>query len=272
MAELGRIGFVGMGRMGTAIAERLLASGTVGAAELAFTWKSDGRPHPLVAGAGVSELPDNAALWEWADTVVLAVKPQQLDAVAADLAGLSGEGKRVISLLAGTRARALLEALPSGARVMRTMPNTPALIGQGATAWYAAPGADDADKSACRALFEPTGASFEVDSEGLLDAVVGVSGSGPAYAFLFIEALADGGVTAGLPRGLALELAARTLLGAAALCLETGEHPGALKDQVMSPGGTTARAVHALEQAGFRGAVMDAVLAATERARELGEG
>ena len=155
-------------------------------------------------------------------------------------------------------------------RVVRVMPNTPCLVGEAASAACAGSAASDEDVTFVSELMKSCGLCLRVDRESALDAVTGVSGSGPAYAFLFVEALADGGVAAGLPRAQATLLAAQTLLGAAKMVLETGEHPGALKDKVCSPGGATMQAVRALESRGFRSAAMEAVLASAAKSRELG--
>ena len=153
---------------------------------------------------------------------------------------------------------------------MRVMPNTPCLVGEAASAACKGSAASDEDVTFVVELMRSCGLCLNVSSESLLDAVTGVSGSGPAYAFLFIEALADGGVAAGLPRSTATVLAAQTVLGAAKMVLETGEHPGALKDKVCSPGGATIQAVRALESNGFRSAAVEAVLASAAKSRELG--
>ena len=264
-----RIGFIGMGRMATALATRLLGADVVAPSDVRFMDRLTD-PHPLESDRGVGRMATASDLWTWADVVVLAVKPQQLADVAASLAGSEGRGTLVVSILAGTRLATLRSALPAGARLVRAMPNTPALVGEGVTGWVAGPACTPEDRALVSQLLGAVGYAVELDKEPLLDAVCGLSGSGPAYVFLFIEALADGGVRGGLPRSVALELAARTVAGAARLCVETAEHPGVLKDQVTSPAGTTIEGVAALEAGGFRGAVMAAVAASTERSRDLG--
>ena len=163
-----------------------------------------------------------------------------------------------------------LQAQAPGARVIRVMPNTPALVGQGASAYALGAGATESDAATAQQLLSSVGIAIQVP-EALLDAVTGLSGSGPAYAFVMIEALADGGVAAGLPRALAQKLAAQTLLGAAQMVLSTGQHPGALKDAVCSPGGTTIEGIHELERAGVRAALMSAVRASADKSRRLGQ-
>ena len=162
-------------------------------------------------------------------------------------------------------------ALPARARVIRVMPNTPALIGASASAFACGKSATKPDAALVQRLLSAVGIAVEV-KEPLLDAVTGLSGSGPAYVYQFIEALSDGGVASGLPRDLATKLAAQTVMGAAKMVLETGEHPGALKDAVASPGGTTIEGIHELEKGRLRGTVMNAVRAATEKSRKLGGG
>ncbi len=217
---------------------------------------------------GVTICEDNAALVNESETILLCVKPA--DAVDA-LASLGSElsGKRVVSIVAGLSLARLEAAVGGPARFVRVMPNTPALIHRGAAAYARGTYATDADADAVKAIFSAVGLAVEVKEE-LLDAVTGLSGSGPAYGYLLIEALADGGVRAGLSREMALKLAAQTLRGAAEMVLQTGQHPAVLKDMVTSPGGTTIAGLEALEAGGTRAALMAAVAAATARSRELG--
>lgn len=219
---------------------------------------------------GLRTFGTNADAAAWATTIVLAVKPQVLAAVLAEIAPVMTPDKLVISIAAGATIARITEGLAGHARVIRAMPNTPALVLAGATAVSASAGATADDLREAEALFGSVGSVVSV-AEGLMDAVTGLSGSGPAYAFMAIEALSDGGVQAGLPRDVATRLAAQTLLGAAKLALESGEHPGRLKDMVTSPAGTTIAGVAALERAGFRTALMQAVEAATARAKALGK-
>ncbi len=189
------------------------------------------------------------------------------------MAGLRGkftDNHLLISIAAGVTLTKLEGALPPGARVIRVMPNTPALVGAGASAFALGKSATAADGELAKKLLSAVGIAFQV-KESLLDAVTGLSGSGPAYVYQFIEALSDGGVAAGLPRDMATKLAAQTVLGAAKMVLETGQHPGALKDQVTSPGGTTIEGLHELEKGRMRAIVMSAVRAATEKSKKLGQ-
>jgi pyrroline-5-carboxylate reductase len=202
--------------------------------------------------------------------IVLSVKPQVMEKVLAEIGPSLDASKLVISIAAGIPIAALERQVGHGVRVIRTMPNTPALVGAGATALSPGEHATEADLTQAKALFDAIGMTVVVD-EPLLDAVTGLSGSGPAYIFLIIEALADGGVKAGLARAQAQDLAAQTVFGSAKLLIETGEHPGRLKDQVTSPGGTAIAGLHTLEAGGLRTTLMNAVEAATNRSRELGK-
>ena len=204
----------------------------------------------------------------WADMVVLAVKPQALPAVLSELGPILAHAL-VISIVAGVTISTISEQACGATRVVRAMPNTPALVREGMTALAMGAAVSDDDARLVRTIFEVVGLVVTVE-ERLMDAVTGLSGSGPAYVFQAIEALADGGVMMGLPRQTAELLAAQTVLGAARLVLESGVHPAQLKDRVASPGGTTIAGLHQLEQRGFRAALMAAVEAATTRSQELG--
>jgi pyrroline-5-carboxylate reductase len=202
--------------------------------------------------------------------VFLAVKPQHVPAVLAELKPAVTSQNLVVSIAAGISLEKLSSGLGPSARVIRVMPNTPALVSAGASAFARGATATEADGQLVQSLLATVGLALEVP-EKLLDAVTGLSGSGPAYVYQFIEGLSDGGVRMGLPRDVATRLAAQTVLGAAQMVLSTGQHPGSLKDAVTSPGGTTIAGLHALEQGGMRGILMNAVQAATERSRELGD-
>jgi pyrroline-5-carboxylate reductase len=214
---------------------------------------------------GTQVTPDNRVAAA-SDVVVLALKPQHMAAVLEEINPIDPD-RLVVSIAAGVTLEQLCEGLGTQ-RIVRVMPNTPALIGAGASGFCRATGASAADGSLVRRLLEAVGRCWELP-ESLMDAVTGLSGSGPAFVFLFIEALSDGGVRMGLPRDVARELATQTVLGAAQLAAAGSEHPAQLKDRVTSPGGTTIAGLHALERGAFRGLVMSAVQAATERSREL---
>ena len=218
-------------------------------------------------GATVSATATDAV--DGADVLLLAVKPHLIIQTLADVRIALPTRCLVLSVAAGVRIADLQEAAPAGAPVIRVMPNTPSLVGAGASAFCRGPHATDAHAQTAARLFGAIGQAVEVD-EKQINAVTGLSGSGPAYFYLIIEALTDGAVRVGLPRDVARTLAAQTALGAAKMVLETGEHPAALKDAVTTPGGTTIAGLAALEQAGVRSALIEAVRAACERAREMG--
>jgi pyrroline-5-carboxylate reductase len=219
---------------------------------------------------GIRALESNRAVVAECETVVLAVKPQVLPKVLEELRPVVTGSHLIISIAAGVTIESLAGGLGDSCRIVRVMPNTPCLVGASASAYSPGKTATTDDIDLVGRLFGAVGKAVRV-AEPLLDAVTGLSGSGPAYAYVFIEALADGGVKSGLPRDVAMSLAAQTLLGAAKMVIETGQHPGVLKDAVASPGGTTIAGLHALERAAFRAAVMNAVEAAAIRARELGK-
>jgi pyrroline-5-carboxylate reductase len=267
-----RIGFVGAGAMGEALAAGVIAAG-VPAAQVRAADPDPVRRKLLEEGRGIACCSDATDLVPGCDVVVLAFKPGLVADVLGGLAALDRETLSAplwISIAAGVPLAALAEALPAGTRLVRAMPNTPALVGAGATAFVAGETATHDDRATARALFESVGAAWEAPAEPLLDAVTGLSGSGPAYVFVLLEALGDAGVRMGLPRDAATTLATQTVLGAALLARETGRHPASLKDQVASPGGTTIAGLERLEARGFRAAIHEAVEAATRRSRELG--
>lgn len=255
--------------MATALIRGLLLSRTVDAAQLRASDVKAARLGELAAEFEIETTTDNAALVAWADVVVIAVKPQIVDRVLPVIAAHLKPEALVISIAAGVSIETFESELPGSARVVRSMPNTAAIALAGATAIAAGTHADDADMAVAEVLFRAVGRCVTLD-EGLLDAVTGLSGSGPAYVMLMIEALADGGVKVGLGRETALMLAAQTVYGAAKLQLETGEHPGRLKDMVTSPGGTAIAGLHTLESGGLRRTLIDAVEAASRRSAELG--
>jgi pyrroline-5-carboxylate reductase len=270
MTTARKLALLGAGNMARALLRGCLARAELTPDQLAATDVSaDARAH-ITRELGIRTFESNAEATRWATTVVLAVKPQVIPAVLAEIAPVLTDDQLVISIAAGIPIDRIAEGLRGHLRVIRAMPNTPALVGAGATAVCASAGATADDLREADGLFASVGSVVQV-GEGLMDAVTGLSGSGPAYAFLAIEALSDGGVQAGLPRDVATRLAAQTLLGAAKLALESGEHPGKLKDMVTSPAGTTIAGVAALERAGFRAALMQAVEAATARAKALGK-
>lgn len=254
--------------MAEAMIRGLLHAGAVTSGQLRAADPAQARRDQLMQAYGIETMTDNAALASWADVVVLAVKPSVVSQALAEVADHLGEAL-VVSIAAGVPLRSIEKKLRHGARVVRAMPNTAAMVLCGASAIAGGHAATDDDLAIAQRLFEAVGRCVVVPEKSL-DAVTGLSGSGPAYVMLFIEALADGGVRAGLPRDIALTLAAQTVYGSAKLQIDSGEHPGVLKDRVTSPGGTTIAGLARLEAAGVRGAVIDAVEAATRRSIELG--
>jgi pyrroline-5-carboxylate reductase len=262
-----KLGFIGVGNMGGAIIRGLLAGGRVARENLVY-YDPDPARQAQMEELGVEAALDNAEVMH-APVVVLGIKPQVMPAVLAQVKEFARPWHLIISIAAGVPLAVLEAAFPES-RVIRVMPNTPTLVGAGMAALAPGTGITPDDLDLALELFRAVGEAVVVE-ERLMDAVTGLSGSGPAFVAVFIEALADGGVKMGLPRPLALTLASQTVLGTAKLCLEEELHPGRLKDMVTSPGGTTIAGLHALESGGFRGAVMDAVTAAAARSEELGK-
>lgn len=260
---------IGVGAMGEALIGGILQAGLVDPQQVFVADADEARMHHVATTYGV-RAGSNQDVAARAATVVVAVKPAFVPGVLQQVGGVLMPEACVISIAAGVPLTTIEGSLPTGAAAIRAMPNTPCLVRDGAIALAAGRHATDAHMSRARALFEAVGKTVSV-TEDLMDAVTGLSGSGPAYVYMFIEALADGGVRAGLPRDVALQLAAQTVLGAARMVLETGRHPGELKDMVTSPAGTTIAGVSVLEDRGFRAACLRAVEAAAHRSRELGE-
>ncbi len=261
------IGFIGSGRMASALVEGILRAGIASPGDIVLTDKIPAMAEELARRTGTRALPNNSNVAAEAEALILCVKPDDVPQALREAGDLSG--KLLLSIAAGVRLGRLREWSGGTPRLIRVMPNTPALIGQGAAAYAPGEGATDEDMEVADRIFGAIGLAVRV-KEDLLDAVTGLSGSGPAFVYTVIEALADGGVLMGLPRDIALKLAAQTAAGAAAMVLQTGMHPAQLRDQVASPGGTTISGLEALEDAGLRAALIGAVRAATERSGELG--
>ena len=264
-----RLGFLGAGNMASALIQGLLHGDVLPATRILASDVKIERLEQLAAEHGIRTTMDNHQLLRESDVVVLAVKPQVIDRVLTEIGGDVRADQLLVSVAAGVPVEALESRLPPGSRVVRAMPNTPATVQAGATAIAGGANASADDLRVAREMFEAVGRVVVVE-EALLDAVTGLSGSGPAYVMLIIEALADGGVKVGLHRDTALLLAAQTVFGSAKLLLETGEHPGRLKDMVTSPGGTAIAGLHTLESGALRKTLIDAVECATERSAELG--
>jgi pyrroline-5-carboxylate reductase len=264
-----KVGFLGAGNMGEAIIKGLLQTGLVPASSIAATDARPDRLEQMTRQYGIHAAASNTTLVAEADLVILAVKPQIMGAVLKEIAGAVDRSKLLISVAAGVPVASLRDGLGRPARLIRVMPNTPALVLEGATAIARADGLEAGDLETAQELFGAVGRVVVLD-EDALDAVTGLSGSGPAYVAIVIESLADGGVKMGLDRATAMILAAQTVLGSAKLIIETGTHPGQLKDMVSSPGGTTIAGIAALEEGGVRRTFINAVERATQRSRELG--
>lgn len=265
-----KVGFLGAGNMGEAMIKGLLQAGLVPPASIAATDVRRERLDQIVKQYGIRAAKSNPALVTESDVVILAVKPQIMASVLHEI-GASIDGRLLISIAAGIPTRTLRAHLGRPARLIRVMPNTPALVLEGVTAIARAEGLEAGDLEIAQELFGAVGRVVVLD-EDALDAVTGLSGSGPAYVAIVIESLADGGVKMGLDRATAMTLAAQTVLGSAKLILDTGAHPGQLKDMVSSPGGTTIAGIAALEEGGVRRTFINAVERATQRSRELGKG
>jgi pyrroline-5-carboxylate reductase len=265
-----KIGMLGTGNMASALIRGLLSSKTLSPDQIRGSDVRAEHLAELEQKYGIKTTTSNSELLAWANVVVLAVKPQVIDRVLDQVAGDFSSDTLVISVAAGVPIRSIEARLPAGARVLRAMPNTAAIALAAATGVAPGSRATPEDVKFTKALFDAIGRTVVLD-ESLIDAVTGLSGSGPAYIMLIIEALADGGVKVGLHRETALLLAAQTVYGSAKLLLETGEHPGRLKDMVTSPGGTAIAGLHTLESGGLRRTLIDAVEVATKRAVELGD-
>jgi pyrroline-5-carboxylate reductase len=266
-----RFAFIGGGNMAEALLKGLLSGLAVDPRRIIATDVLPERRQYLEATYGITALDDNAQAVSRSDVVILAVKPQVMAGVLASIAAVTMQDKLVVSIAAGITLQTLQDALGVDKRVVRVMPNTPALVLSGAAGISPGAATTAEDVALVEQIFNAVGRSVVVGDE-MMDAVTGLSGSGPAFVFALIEGLSDGGVLSGLPRPMATLLAAQTVLGAARMVLETGKHPGELKDMVTSPAGTTIAGMHALESGGLRGLMMEAVRRATERSAALGRG
>ena len=265
-----KIGFLGAGKMASALAKGFIKAGLVQANAVLASDPIDGA-RAAFKEFGANTTAFNPDVANFARVLILAVKPDQVADVLREIGPNFTDDHLLMSIAAGVPLAKLEGSLKGGARIIRVMPNTPAVVGASATAFALGRSAKPEDGQLAQKLFSAVGVAFQL-KESLLDAVTGLSGSGPAYVFLMIEALSDGGVAAGLPRDVATKLAAQTVLGSATLLLESNAHPATLKDMVHSPGGTTIDGLHELEKAGVRGALINAVKAATEKSKKLGQG
>lgn len=265
-----KVGFIGAGNMAEALMKGIISAGIASREEVIAGEVIKERREYISRTLGVKVTSDNVDVARSAHTLLLAVKPQQMLTVLEELKPYLGPEHLIISIAAGIKISFIESRLNAGVRVVRVMPNQPCLVGASASALALGKFAKAEDKDLVMKVLQSVGIALPVD-EKYLDAVTGLSGSGPAFVYVVIEAMADGGVLAGLPRDISMKLAAQTVLGAAKTVLETGIHPAAGKDMVASPAGTTIEGLRVLEEAGVRGAFIDAVEAAAKRSQELGE-
>ena len=261
-----KIGFIGCGNMAKAMISGLLAKGTIAKSDITA---SDVSKEALAAvkeklGIGIEE--DNKKLVEMSDVIIMAIKPVYMEEVIREISGCVASDKLIITLAPGKTLDWLKETFGKEVKIVRTMPNTPAMVGEGITGFCGNSAVSEEEKKTAKSILESFGSAEEVP-ERLMDAVCGVSGSSPAFVFMFIESMADAAVAEGMPRAQAYKFAAQSVLGSAKMVLETGKHPGELKDMVCSPGGTTIEGVGVLEEMGFRSAVIEAVRAAAEKSK-----
>ena len=264
-----KVGFVGAGNMGEALMRGIIKANLLSPQNVYASDTREVRLKELQKNYGITTLRDNKDLVLKTRIIVLAVKPQNMEEVLKEIAPVIGKEHLVISIAAGITASYISKHFEQKVPIVRVMPNTPALIQEGASALTAGKDVAKSNLESAQEIFDSVGKTVIVD-ESLMDAVTGLSGSGPAYFFLFIEVLTDAGIKMGLSRSVAQLLATQTCLGAAKMVSETGKHPAQLRDMVTSPGGTTISGLHKLEAGGLRTALIDAVEAATKRSKELG--
>ncbi len=265
-----RVGFIGAGNMAGALINGILQARLLSPQAMLASDVKEAQLKKVKKSYGIQTYKDNAQVISQVNTVVLAIKPQNIEDVLNEITPVITKKHLIISIVAGITTKHIAKHLGGNLPVIRVMPNTPALVQEGASVLSVGKHATEAHLKKALKLFSAVGKVVTVD-EHLMDAVTGLSGSGPAYVFLFIEALADAGVKMGLPRSTAQLLAMQTCLGAARMVSETGEHPAKLRDMVTSPGGTTITGLHKLEAGGLRNTIIDAVEAATKRSKELGQ-
>ncbi|HET7290293.1 MAG TPA: pyrroline-5-carboxylate reductase [Thermodesulfobacteriota bacterium] len=266
---MAKIGFIGGGNMAEALIKGLISSGVYKKGDIIVSDNVKKRLDHLKAAYGVAVTQDNKVVASSSDIIVLSVKPNTVRKVVGEIKSRITAKKILISIAAGIPVSLISGVLKKKAKIVRVMPNTPALVLAGASALYCSPNLGEDEKERVKRIFEAVGIAYIIEDEKLLDTVTGLSGSGPAFVSMFIESLSDGGVKMGLPRDAALRLAAQTVYGTAKMIIEEMSHPAVLKDKVSSPGGTTIEGIHKLEAGGFRANVISAVEAATKRSRQL---
>ena len=265
-----RIGFIGAGQMATALAKGFVNSSAISPQKIVACDLNHNTAIQFTEQTGGSVVANPCDVLKQSETIFLAVKPKDICGVLSEIRPFLKATHVVVSIAAGVTLTSLTQGLLPDTRIIRVMPNTPCLVGCGAIAFACGTATRPQDVEIVSRLLSSCGLVFQLP-ESLLDAVTGLSGSGPAFVYQIIEALSDGGVRVGLPREIATSLAAQTVLGAAQMVISTGKHPGVLKDAVTSPGGTTIAGLHVLEQGGLRGTLMTAVQVATERAYQLAQ-
>jgi pyrroline-5-carboxylate reductase len=270
MSDTLRIGFLGAGKMATALAQGWIKAGLVTSDNVCASDPLQAARETFAKQTGAAVQAENTKILAASDMVILAVKPQTMPEVLKEIRKKITSKHLVVSIAAGITIEQIADVIGLDRRIIRVMPNTPCLVGASASAFAGSSGATEADLQLIDRLMQSVGKAVQVP-EKWLDAVTGLSGSGPAYVAVIIEALADGGVRMGLPRDLAMVLATQTVLGSAKMLQDTGLHPAQFKDQVASPAGTTIAGLHALERGRLRATLMDAVEAATLRSVELGK-
>ncbi|MHB1001259.1 MAG: pyrroline-5-carboxylate reductase [Armatimonadota bacterium] len=270
MLENKRIGFIGGGMMAEAIVQGLIDSG-ISASQVTVFDTVEARRAYFAETYGITCAINNESVVKNSDIIILAVKPYVMPNVLSEICNDLRQDQLLISIAAGVTIKSIQGKLERNVPVIRVMPNTPCLIRKGISALAPGSYANDSHIQLAMDIFRSAGKAIEI-SEDKLDAVTGLSGSGPAYVYTFIEALADGGVRNGLPRATAILLAAQTVAGAAEMVLQSGSHPAVLRDNVTTPGGTTIAGLASLEHDGFRSALIESVTAATKRSEELGKG
>ena len=267
---MAKIGFIGGGNMAEALIKGLISSGFVRNTEILVSDSVAKRLDHLKSVFGVNTIADNKELAGKSELVILSVKPNSIRKVVNEIKSKITIKKIIVSVAAGIPVKTIERALgKKKVKIVRVMPNTPALVQAGASVLYCNSNMNHREQEEVRKIFETVGLAYVVDNEALMDAVTGLSGSGPAFVSMFVEALSDGGVKTGLPRDMALKLAAQTVYGTAKMIIEEKTHPAELKDKVSSPGGTTIEGIHELESGGFRANVISAVEAAAHRSKEL---
>lgn len=263
-----RLGFIGCGNMANAMLGGIIKNNIIASSDIFCSDLNQVSLEVAKDTLGINVTKDNREVVEQSDIIVLSVKPQFYSSVINEIKDFIKDNQIIITIAPGQTLEGLESAFGRELKIVRTMPNTPALVGEGITAMCYNKNVTEKEADLVASILAGFG-KVEVITENLMDAVVGVSGSSPAYVFMFIEALADGAVAAGMPRNKAYTFAAQAVLGSSKMVLETGKHPGELKDMVCSPGGTTIEAVRVLEKEGFRSSVMEAVKACIDKAKSL---